>query len=128
MLKDVPCKRSIRPDDIAAFSYHNSAVLSALITPHTQLNSKNSKMSTSPKREGSANEGSSNGNLEEKPRLSEHEKKANHIASGTFPPPLSLPSLPLPFSHLIVNTHSQNKNADKQSAKVSTASPSLCRA
>ena len=37
-------------------------------------------MSTSP-REGSANAGSSNG-LEEKPRLSEHEKKANHIASG----------------------------------------------
>ena len=39
-------------------------------------------MSTSPAREGSANAGSSNGNLEEKPRLSEHEKKANHIASG----------------------------------------------
>jgi hypothetical protein len=38
-------------------------------------------MSTSPAREGSANAGSSNG-LEEKPRLSEHEKKANHIASG----------------------------------------------
>lgn len=50
-------------------------------------------MSTSPAREGSANAGSSNGNLDEKPRLSEHEKKANHIASGTgskfsdpFPP------------------------------------------
>lgn len=39
-------------------------------------------MSTSPAREGSANAGSSNGNLDEKPRLSEHEKKANHIASG----------------------------------------------
>ncbi|TVY17082.1 Protein max, partial [Lachnellula arida] len=38
-------------------------------------------MSTSPAREGSANAGSSNGNLDEKPRLSEHEKKANHIAS-----------------------------------------------
>lgn len=38
-------------------------------------------MSTSPAREGSANAGSSNG-LEDKPRLSEHEKKANHIASG----------------------------------------------
>jgi len=38
-------------------------------------------MSTSPTREGSANAGSSNGNPEEKPRLSEHEKKANHIAS-----------------------------------------------
>jgi len=37
-------------------------------------------MSTSPAREGSANAGSSNG-LEDKPRLSEHEKKANHIAS-----------------------------------------------
>jgi hypothetical protein len=41
-------------------------------------------MSTSP-REGSANAGSSNG-LEEKPRLSEHEKKANHIASGRRSP------------------------------------------
>jgi hypothetical protein len=41
-------------------------------------------MSTSPAREGSANAGSSNGNLDEKPRLSEHEKKANHIASGSF--------------------------------------------
>jgi hypothetical protein len=40
-------------------------------------------MSTSPTREDSANAGSSNG-LEEKPRLSEHEKKANHIASGLF--------------------------------------------
>ncbi|PSS08555.1 hypothetical protein M430DRAFT_110164 [Amorphotheca resinae ATCC 22711] len=38
-------------------------------------------MSTSPAREGSANAGSSNGNSDEKPRLSEHEKKANHIAS-----------------------------------------------
>ncbi|KAG4435284.1 hypothetical protein IFR05_009244 [Cadophora sp. M221] len=37
-------------------------------------------MSTSPPREGSANPGSANG-LDEKPRLSEHEKKANHIAS-----------------------------------------------
>ena len=39
-------------------------------------------MSTSPAREGSANADSINGNLDEKPRLSEHEKKANHIASG----------------------------------------------
>jgi hypothetical protein len=45
-------------------------------TDEGQLN-----MSTSPAREGSANAGSANG-LEEKPRLSEHEKKANHIASG----------------------------------------------
>jgi hypothetical protein len=44
-------------------------------------------MSTSPtQREGSANAGSSNGNLDEKPRLSEHEKKANHIASGILHP------------------------------------------
>jgi heteromeric Ino2p/Ino4p transcription factor len=42
-------------------------------------------MSTSPAREGSANAGSSNGNSDEKPRLSEHEKKANHIASGKLP-------------------------------------------
>lgn len=42
-------------------------------------------MSPSPAREGSANAGSSSGNLEEKPRLSEHEKKANHIASGIYP-------------------------------------------
>lgn len=42
-------------------------------------------MSTSPAREGSANaNSSSNGNLDEKPRLSEHEKKANHIASGMY--------------------------------------------
>jgi hypothetical protein len=38
---------------------------------------------SSPKGEESENPGSSNGNLDEKPRLSEHEKKANHIASGT---------------------------------------------
>lgn len=44
---------------------------------------KHDNMSPSPAREGSANAGSVNGNLEEKPRLSEHEKKANHIASGT---------------------------------------------
>jgi len=37
-------------------------------------------MSSSPAREESVNAGSANG-LEEKPRLSEHEKKANHIAS-----------------------------------------------
>lgn len=43
-------------------------------------------MSTSPAREGSANAGSNNDAVEEKPRLSEHEKKANHIASGNqFP-------------------------------------------
>ncbi|RQM05904.1 hypothetical protein DH86_00002230 [Scytalidium sp. 3C] len=36
-------------------------------------------MSTSPMRD--SNEDGSNGNLDEKPRLSEHEKKANHIAS-----------------------------------------------
>jgi hypothetical protein len=41
-------------------------------------------MSPSPAREGSVNAGSSSGNLEEKPRLSEHEKKANHIASGNL--------------------------------------------
>ncbi len=41
-------------------------------------------MSTSSPREGSANPGSANG-LDEKPRLSEHEKKANHIASGKSP-------------------------------------------
>ncbi|CZS95286.1 hypothetical protein WAI453_011270 [Rhynchosporium graminicola] len=35
---------------------------------------------SSPTREGSANTGSANG-LDEKPRLSEGEKKANHIAS-----------------------------------------------
>lgn len=46
-------------------------------------------MSTSPAREGSANAGSSNGNLDEKPRLSEHEKKANHIASGRTIPSLA---------------------------------------
>jgi hypothetical protein len=49
---------------------------------------------SSPKREGSenANSSSNNGNLDEKPRLSEHEKKANHIASGMH----------IPFYHLII--------------------------
>jgi len=37
-------------------------------------------MSTSPAREPSVNE-DTNSNQDEKPRLSEHEKKANHIAS-----------------------------------------------
>jgi hypothetical protein len=52
-----------------------------------EVKEEKGNMSTSPAREGSANAGSSNG-LDEKPRLSEHEKKANHIASGLF----SLPS------------------------------------
>lgn len=60
-----------------------------------ELEGKGKMSSNSPAREGSANAGSSNG-LDEKPRLSEHEKKANHIASGlpsfskqlrTFTPP-----------------------------------------
>jgi hypothetical protein len=34
-------------------------------------------------REASAN-GSATSNVDDKPRLSEHEKKANHIASGEF--------------------------------------------
>jgi len=38
---------------------------------------------SSPKREGSENAGSNKGDAEDKPRLSEVEKKANHIASGT---------------------------------------------
>jgi hypothetical protein len=75
-------------------------------------------MSTSP-REGSANAGSSNG-LEEKPRLSEHEKKANHIASGKKP---SAP-LPLILSGLAAaNFAMQSRNVDKQSAKASTDLP-----
>jgi hypothetical protein len=75
-------------------------------------------MSTSP-REGSANAGSSNG-LEEKPRLSEHEKKANHIASGKK---ASAP-LPLIFSGLAAaNFAMQSRNVDKQSAKASTDLP-----
>lgn len=51
-------------------------------------------MSTSPAREGSATLDSANG-LDEKPRLSEHEKKANHIASG-----IPSSSFALPFSVL----------------------------
>lgn len=41
-------------------------------------------MSTSPGqgREASVNGSATSNNVEEKPRLSEHEKKANHIASG----------------------------------------------
>lgn len=57
-------------------------------------------MSTSPAREDSANAGSANGNLEEKPRLSEHEKKANHIASGN----IYLPPFPS-LSKLIFNSN-----------------------
>lgn len=55
-------------------------------------------VTTSPNgaREVSANP-SSSGNVDDKPRLSEHEKKANHIASGLFPPAISrLSPLPLP--------------------------------
>jgi hypothetical protein len=84
-------------------------------------------MSPSPAREGSANAGSSSGNLEEKPRLSEHEKKANHIASGSY----SFPS----DSYLIIRFHAlvapamltvnrQNISAAKSFARVSTGSPS----
>jgi len=49
-------------------------------TPSNQLRDRINVpiMSSSPKREDSANPGSAN---DEKPRLSEHEKKANHIAS-----------------------------------------------
>jgi hypothetical protein len=80
-------------------------------------------MSTSPAREGSANAGSSNGNLDEKPRLSEHEKKANHIASGSYGSVQQLFDLPrwrLMFAE-------QNKSAVKQSAKASIASPNSYR-
>ncbi len=60
-------------------------------------------MSTSPAREGSANAGSTNGNLEEKPRLSEHEKKANHIDYGkTF------------FSTLVVSQICQHGPAEQK--------------
>jgi len=81
-------------------------------------------MSTSPPREGSANPGSANG-LDEKPRLSEHEKKANHIASGT-----SLHCLISSPTRSQVTNHffPQNKSADKLSAKVSTVSQSSYRA
>jgi hypothetical protein len=73
-------------------------------------------MSTSPAREGSANAGSNNG-LEEKPRLSEHEKKANHIASGL---PLSCHVHFGLFSQGGANgLDQQNKNADKLFAKAS---------
>ena len=65
---------------------------------------------SSPKREESENPGSSSGNLEEKPRLSEHEKKANHIASGTNP-------CPEIYVHLVDSSPSQSRNADRPSAK-----------
>lgn len=80
-------------------------------------------MSTSPAREGSANAGSSNGNLDEKPRLSEHEKKANHIASGLYPSS-SLLFLGVLWARL---TGQQNKSAGKQSAKASIDSPNSYR-
>jgi hypothetical protein len=75
-------------------------------------------MSASPTREGSANAGSSNGNLDEKPRLSEHEKKANHIASGIYLCLQPLRGLP---THLRpTNLVLKNKSVDKQSVKAST--------
>jgi len=44
-----------------------------------------SPANTSPQgREASVN-GSATSNVDDKPRLSEHEKKANHIASGELP-------------------------------------------
>lgn len=68
-------------------------------------------MSTSP-REGSAN------GLEEKPRLSEHEKKANHIASGEC----SASSRSMVSNVAMANCSMQSKSVDKQFAKASTAS------
>ncbi len=64
---------------------------------HTKLT-----MSSSPAREDSANAGSSSGNLDEKPRLSEHEKKANHIASGWFSAIFYSPLQPLTYDNVAV--------------------------
>ena len=58
----------------------------------------------------------------EKPRLTEEEKKQNHIASGTVTL-LSPPSNP----HVLTHTM-QNKNAGRRYEKASTACASWCRA
>jgi len=57
-----------------------------MVIPHHMKKENNTASSpimstSSPPREPS---GSANGDLEEKPRLSEREKKANHIASGSY--------------------------------------------
>jgi len=89
-------------------------------------------MSTSPTREGSANAGgggSSNGGngADEKPRLSEHEKKANHIASGVcFPLP------PLPVLSMLFRSYQQRygymlRQADLNRAKAPTSNPRRVR-
>jgi heteromeric Ino2p/Ino4p transcription factor len=72
-------------------------------------------LTTSPNgaREASANP-SSSGNMDDKPRLSEHEKKANHIASGlysSFPCPSIPHHLPIPSSipcHHLFPSHLSN--------------------
>lgn len=83
---------------------------------------------SSPAREGSANAGSSNGNLEEKPRLSEHEKKANHIASGITPIVQYCHCFLLDgiwSKEVMSKSILQSKSADKQFAKASIDSLSL---
>jgi heteromeric Ino2p/Ino4p transcription factor len=72
---------------------------------HSTATMSSPTITTSPNgaREVSANP-SSSGNVDDKPRLSEHEKKANHIASGSFPPsiallyPVPIPSHSLTYS------------------------------
>ncbi len=67
--------------------------------------------------------GSSSGNLDDKPRLSEHEKKANHIASGTSI--LSLIAVlcsrrfHVRYEFVTYEGQSQSKNDDKPFEKVS---------
>lgn len=79
-------------------------------------------MSSSPGqgREASVN-GSANGNnVDEKPRLSEHEKKANHIASGTSS------SSPHFLSGARLTSFRQNKNDVKLSEKALIALQYWC--
>jgi hypothetical protein len=77
-------------------------------------------LSTSPgAREVSANP-SSAGKDDEKPRLSEHEKKANHIASGK-----SSPQFLPPFPHLFLSFHSHSSFSPHLSAILYLPSPLL---
>lgn len=89
-------------------------------------------MSTSPMRD--SNEDGSNGNLDEKPRLSEHEKKANHIASGMLSSFLFVVFVIHWFCSARVQcsiagaNSTQSRNADKRSVRASIGSRRLCRA
>lgn len=99
-----------------------------------------SPANTSPTgRETSVN-GSTASNVDDKPRLSEHEKKANHIASGKcygfplglaesrlHPRPLAVSSGGSASEAQQTDDGPQNKSAGKPSVKASTDLPNWSR-